>query len=367
MALLSEVEGPESQRGSTTGRSAPLRSGLRRDDGGSQIALNGFVPATDLVASFRRDMDALVGRPLDTDRLLVAVSGGPDSLALLLLAHAAYGAQVRAATVNHGLRIAARDEARFVAELCAARCIPHQTLTGADAPRTGSLQAQARTLRYRLLADHAAATDCRWLATGHHRDDQAETLLMRIARGSGLPGLASIRARRSEAAIEIIRPVLGWTRATLRTIVDEAGIVPVDDPSNRSPDHDRTHFRDVLARTALLDPARLAESASHLAQCEDSLGWAAASEWDMRSRDRVHGTRSLDVADLPRELRRRLVLRAIDEVRREHGLVADWRRGGAGRLLDLLDAGRTATLARVKCVGGRVWRFEAARPRRAPS
>ncbi len=336
---------------------------------GNDVKGGVFVPAPDLTGRFRRDAEALVGQPFDREtKLLVAVSGGPDSVALLLLAHAAYGDNVHAATVDHGMRVANAGEARFVAELCAARRISHVTLTDPDCAfiRTGSPQAKARTLRYRLLAEHAASVGCRWLATGHHRDDQAETLLMRLARGSGLPGLAAIRARRREGTIEVVRPLLGWTRATLRTVVDEAGVTPVDDPSNRSPDHDRTHFRALLTDTPLLDPQRLAASASHLADCEDALAWATAHEWNVRHAIADHGSRSIAVADLPRELRRRLALRAIDEVRRENDLVADWRRDGIGRLLDLLDAGRTATLAHVKCSGGLVWRFEPAPPRRAP-
>lgn len=324
-------------------------------------------PPPDLVTRFRRDTDVLLGRPLGDDALVVAVSGGPDSVALLLLAHAAFGSRVSAATVDHRMRAAGADEARFVGELCAARGISHAILDDADQPvvRSGSLQAQARDLRYRLLADQAVRSGRRWLATGHHRDDQAETLLMRMARGSGLPGLASIRARRHLAGkVELIRPVLGWSRAVLRAIVDQAGVTPIDDPSNRSPDHDRTQFRALLADTALLDAARLAASASHLGDCEDALAWVEEREWDVRREVGSGDVRHVIVEGLPRELRRRFVLRAIDEVRRESGYTADWRRDGVARLLDLLDAGRTATLGHVRCSGGPVWRFEAAPPRR---
>lgn len=324
---------------------------------------------------FRRDIEALTGHALRADeKLLVAVSGGPDSLALLLLAHAAYGSRVHAATVDHAMRAANADEARFVADLCASRAIAHATLTRSNGivVHAASLQAQARGLRYLLLADHAARLGCRWLATGHHRDDQAETLLMRMARGSGLPGLAAIRPRRREhsgsspaSPVEIIRPLLGWTRASLREIVDEAGLVPIDDPSNRSPDHDRTHFRALLARTPLLKPDRLAASASHLGNCEDALAWAEEREWDARHNVAHDQTWQVDVIGLPRELRRRLTLRAIEAVRSEHGMVAEWRRDGVGRLLELLGSGRAATLAGVKCSGGVRWRFEAAPPRRA--
>lgn len=323
-------------------------------------------PDPDLVARFRSETEALIERPLGTDKLLVAVSGGPDSLALLLLAHAAFGDRVLAATVDHQLRPENADEAGFVASLCAGLAIRHETLKGAAIVHPGSMQDQARRLRYKLLGDQAACLGCRWLATGHHLDDQAETLLMRMSRGSGLPGLAAIRPRRPVApAIDVIRPLLGWTRDALRSVVDEAGLTPVDDPSNRSPDHDRTRFRTLLADAPLLKPERLAASASHLGDCDDALSWATAREWDARVGVEHGGTWRIDATGLPREYQRRFAMRAIDEVRAEQGVVADWRRDGVARLLDLLDAGRTATLAHVRCSGGLVWRFEAAPPRRA--
>lgn len=323
-------------------------------------------PALPLVQRFRRDCEALTRNPFPgSDKLLVAVSGGPDSLALLLLAHASFGDRVVAATVDHQLRPENADEASFVARLCAARAIPHETLRGAPLVHAASVQAQARGLRYRLLGDHAARLGCRWLATGHHLDDQAETLLMRMSRGSGLPGLAAIRPRRPVApGIDLIRPLLAWTRDALRSVVDEAGLTPIDDPSNRSPAHDRTHFRALLAVAPLLETECLAASASHLADCEDALSWIAAREWDARVAMDDRRAWRVDAAGLPRELRRRLVVRAIDEVRRDNGLATEWRRDGVGRLLDLLEAGRTATLAGVKCSGGGVWRFEATPPRR---
>lgn len=330
-----------------------------------------FTPAPDLVARFRRDTEALTGHSLaDDEKLLIAVSGGPDSLALLLLAHAAYGPRVHAATVDHRLRPESGDEARFVASLCAARGIDHSTLAPPDSlvVHAAGVQAQARGVRYVLLAGLAASLGCRWLATGHHLDDQAETLLMRLARGSGLPGLASIRARRHQGGflqlgVEVVRPLLGWRRETLRAIVRDAGIAPVDDPSNASPDYDRTQYRALLSETPLLRPERLAAAASHLGDCEEALAWTLDREWDARTTIENYEVWHVDVADLPRELRRRVVMRVIDEVRFEFGTIEEWRRDKVGRLLGLLEAGRAATLADVKCTGGAVWRFEPAPPR----
>lgn len=329
-------------------------------------------PSPQTVERFRRDTEALTGHPLsDEEKLLVAVSGGPDSLALLLLAHAAYGARTQAATVDHQLRPASADEARFVADLCASRSIAHRTLTGADnIVIASSVQARARGLRYLLLASWAASQQCRWLATGHHLDDQAETILMRLSRGSGLPGLASIRKRRREwaawppePAVDVVRPLLRWRRETLHAVVRDAGLKPIDDPSNRSTDYDRTHFRDLLARTPLLRPDGLAASASHLADCEEALAWSLEREWDARVSVENYEQMHLDVSGLPGELRRRFAIRAIEELRFELGAIAEWRRDKVARLVSLLDAGRTATLAGIKCTGGAVWLFEPAPPR----
>lgn len=319
---------------------------------------------------FRRDTEALVGRAIARDeKLLVAVSGGPDSLGLLLLAHSVYGDRVHAATVDHRLRPAGAVEARFVAEVCTTRAIDHKTLTGcvADADATSGAQARARSLRYALLESWAAHLGCGWLATGHHLEDQAETILMRLARGSGLPGLASIRARRPagtpHAAVAVVRPLLGWRRHELLAIVERASLIPVDDPSNRSGQHDRTHFRALLAQRPLLAPERLAASASHLGDCEDALAWSERREWGWRARTEGRAIRHVEVGGLPAELKRRLTARAIDAVRLEQSIAASWRTDKVARLVGLLDAGRTATLAGVKCTGGASWRFEPAPPR----
>lgn len=321
-----------------------------------------------LLARFRRDLEALTSVP--APRLALAVSGGPDSLALLLLAAAAYPGRVEAATVDHGLRPEAGDEAALVARYCAALGVPHEALAVRVVARGDGLQSAARRARYAALGEWMARRDIPALLTAHHADDQAETLLMRLARGSGVAGLAGIRASGPIPGCpgpqRLYRPLLGWRRSELAAIVGDASIVPVDDPSNRAPEHDRTHFRALLAAAPLLAPEQLAASASHLGDCEDALAWAAARQWDARAT--IAGrTLHIDASGLPRELRRRLVTRAICEARIASGAIAEWRCDGVGRLLDLLDAGRTATLAGIKCSGGATWRFEPAPPRRETS
>ena len=195
--------------------------------------------APDIVARFRHDVDALTAGA-SLVRLGLAVSGGPDSLALLLLANAAFPDCVEAATVDHGLRAESRDEALYVGEICAGLSCPHAILSVAVPDGAAGLQAEARRVRYEALADWAAERGIAAVATAHHADDQAETLLMRLQRGSGIAGLSGIRATRHQGDLAILRPVLGWTKAELTQIVRQSGIEPVDDPSNRDPRFDRT-------------------------------------------------------------------------------------------------------------------------------
>ena len=314
-----------------------------------------LTPPRDLLDRFAADLDALA--PQGT-RLGIAVSGGPDSLALLLLAAAARPGMVEAATVDHGLRRKAKQEARFVASVCAKLAIPHHILHARVAPGA-SLQAQARTARYRVLGAWAIECDLGAVASAHHADDQAETLLMRLARGAGLSGLAATRRRRVlEPGVMLVRPLLDWRRAELGEIVADAKLTPVDDPSNRDPRHDRTRFRSLLAEADWADPERLASSARWLADADEAIEWAMT---DLVATRLAYDARSvtLDPAGLPRELQRRLLLAAFDrhEAPRPRGPDLD-------RALAALSAGKKATLSGLKLVGGEQWRLEKETKRR---
>lgn len=245
----------------------------------------------------------------------LAVSGGPDSLALLLLAHAARPSKVIAATVNHGLRPEAADEAAMVGRVCRDLAVPHATLPTVVTPDGCGMQAAARAARYAALGRWAAGEGATALATAHHADDQAETLLMRAARGSGLAGLAGARRCRPLVdGVELVRPLLDWRKAELAAVAEAAGLSPADDPSNRDPAHDRTAFRELLAREPRLDPARLGQTAAHLADAEQALAWVAERLW--RERREVDGDElRLDLGDLPSELAQRLLVRALPGAR----------------------------------------------------
>ncbi|MGS1015449.1 tRNA lysidine(34) synthetase TilS [Allosphingosinicella humi] len=319
-----------------------------------------LAPPAPLVARFRRDCEALAGKP--PGRLGVAVSGGPDSLALLLLASAAYPGAVEAATVDHGLRAASADEALMVRDISAQLGCPHATLKVAVAPGGAGLQGEARYARYAALRDWCVERALPFLATAHHQDDQAETVLMRLQRGAGLSGLSAIRPVRAEGpGLTLIRPLLGWTRAELGAIVAEAGLVAAEDPSNRDTRFDRVAMRAFLAETPAFQPARLARSAAALREADDALDWMAdrLAEAHIRAED---GAWRIDPAGLPRALRRRLLARAIAAIREANGLSPlDCDIEG---LLATLEEGGSGTRAGVMARGGSVWRLRLAPPRR---
>lgn len=321
-----------------------------------------LAPPPELLARFRADLEALVDAP---DRLGVAVSGGPDSLALLLLAAAAYPGRIAVATVDHGLRPESGWEALHVEDICARLGCPHTILT-ADVPGgPAGLQAEARTVRYHALRGWTDREQLALLATAHHQDDQAETLIMRLARGAGVGGLAGVRPIRRDGACTVIRPLLGWSKAELVHIVAATGIEPVDDPSNRDARFDRTLARRLLSENALLEPTRLARTAAAAREADEALDWAA----DQLLEDRLTtqgGEWRLDPSGLPPAFKRRLLLRVLAEVRAAHGLPATTARGpDQDRLLSALESNATATLAGVLARGGEVWRFRLAPPRRS--
>ena len=314
-----------------------------------------LAPAPDLVARFEADLAALAD---PETRLGIAVSGGPDSLALLLLAAAARPGRVEAATVDHQLRRGSREEAEFVRSICERLGVAHMILT-ARVERGASLQAQARAARYGVLGEWAIQRDLAAVATAHHADDQAETLLMRLARGAGLGGLVGVRHTLPlEAGIAVIRPLLEWRRDELAAIVAAAGITPVDDPANRDPRHDRSRFRGMLAKADWADAERLAASARWLADADEALDWALTPLIGTRLKRRGSSL-AIDADGLPRELQRRLLLAGFEQMGapRPRGPELD-------RARKALKAGKTATLSGLKLEPGPPWKLSVAPARR---
>ncbi|WP_337190865.1 tRNA lysidine(34) synthetase TilS [Qipengyuania algicida] len=292
-------------------------------------------------------------------RLGVAVSGGPDSLALLILSAMIMPGRVEAATVDHGLRAESAEEAATVASLCQDIGVPHSTLPVEVA--AGNVQAQAREARYAALAQWLDRRGLAALATGHQLDDQAETLMMRLHRGSGIAGLAGVRPRGNVPGTDLalLRPLLGWRRAELEALVEDAELTPVRDPSNDDLRFERVRVRRLLASQDGIDPSGLARSAQLLADAEAYLNAQvdlAWRNWVVQTSDgfgyalgQAHSFEAVEI-----------ILRIGAE------LGADISRGDARTMVDRLRAGENASLggmlARPDLEG--VWHFEPEPPRR---
>jgi tRNA(Ile)-lysidine synthase len=312
---------------------------------------------------FRRDLDPLVvaGTPIG-----LAVSGGPDSLALLLLAAEARPLEVEVATVDHDLRPESRAEAEMVAELCARVGVPHTILSASwDKKPETALQERARLMRYQLLGAWARERGLKALVTAHHLDDQAETFLMRLSRGAGVKGLAGMRriAHGATGAVAVVRPLLGWRHSELEAVCAAAGVKPVQDPSNDDDQFERVRIRKALAQAEWLDPASVAESAAHLAEADAALHWATTLEWQ-RAVSQEGSQVVYRPSSAPREIRRRIIRRAILALATEGG-GAELRGRELDQVLAAVRTGRRATLRGVLCIGGPEWRFTRAPARRS--
>jgi len=317
-----------------------------------------MIPGEEQVARFASDLAALIP---DDVPLGLAVSGGPDSLALLLLAAAARPGKVEAASVDHGLREESRSECEMVADVCGRLGVPHSILTVEwDETPDSNLQALARSERYALLARWAVERGLSAIATAHHADDQAETLLMRLARGAGLSGLRGARDKRLlREGVWLIRPLLGWRHAELVAIIAGVGIEAVSDPANEDPRHDRTRVRHWLRDNPWIEPVRLAAVAHHLGEADDALDWAL--DGLAVSRIAPDGEAlTVDPSGMPRELQRRLLLAAL--IRLD---VPPPRGPDLARAIEALEQGRSVTLGGMKLDGGSVWRICHAPPRRS--
>ncbi len=202
-------------------------------------------------------------------RIAVAVSGGADSLALAVLLHdwaRPLGGHVTALTVDHGLRPEAAAEARFVARTLEPLGLAHQTLRWRGAKPSANVSALLRRARYDLLSRCCARRGLLHLALGHHLDDQAETFLLRLGRGSGLDGLAAMAPIVELPGLRLLRPLLGLPKVRLEATLRARGLNWIEDPTNRDPAQARARLRRLLPGLATegLTAARLAATARHL-------------------------------------------------------------------------------------------------------
>lgn len=277
----------------------------------------------------------------------VAVSGGGDSVALLLLLadlRREGGPPLAAVTVDHGLRPEAASEAASVARLCACLGVPHDILRWTEGPVSGNLMDQSRRARRRLIADWARARGFARMALAHTADDQAETFLMRLARGSGVDGLSGMDPTIEAEGILWLRPLLGLRRDELRRFLVSRGQGWVEDPTNDDPTYLRTQ-----ARQALMVLDGLGLTIDRLTATAERQALARAALEDLANRTARDIARieagevilSPALQDAPRETQLRLLARAVRWV-----TGADYRPRFAA-LSAALSCARRATLAGV--------------------
>ncbi|WP_445502459.1 tRNA lysidine(34) synthetase TilS [Microvirga sp. G4-2] len=254
--------------------------------------------------------------------ILAAVSGGPDSMAMMHLL-ARWGLERRipifVATVDHGLRPEAAEEAAFVARKAATLGLPHRTLvwTG-EKPRTG-LQEAAREARYRLLIQYAREVGASHVVTAHTQDDQAETILMRLAKGSGLKGLTGMRRERNREGITHARPLLGWPKAALLDLCRTSGWRFVTDPSNADERFARVRWRRLMPLLAEegVTASRLARLAERVAQADEALEIKAREALERATPEAGEGVFSFQAACLaeePFEIGLRILAQALGRI-----------------------------------------------------
>jgi tRNA(Ile)-lysidine synthase len=231
------------------------------------------------------EAEALFADLANQPRLLVAVSGGPDSVTLLALLAEWAGRpgrpEIVAATIDHGLREGSAAEAQAVARFCDGLGVPHALLPWLGPKPATGLQNRARTARYHLLAREAERRGGAVVVTAHTLDDQAETLLMRMAHGSGPAGLVGMRARSRRDGIALARPLLSVSKARLVATARARGLWFAADPSNLDPRFERVRWRMLLPvlSEAGLDADRLGTLATRLARMEGALASQAEAIW----------------------------------------------------------------------------------------
>lgn len=209
----------------------------------------------------------------------VAVSGGGDSVALLMLLRESGARELAAVTVDHSLRPESVAEAQAVARLCSRISVPHTILHWENLTTSGNLQSAARDARQRLIGEWAAGRGIASVALGHTLDDQAETFLLRLARGSGIDGLSAMIKLRRQGGLLWVRPLLGARRHALRDFLTNEEVTWADDPSNEDQRFDRVRARAVLPLLAPLGlgPERLAATAEAMGRARIALKAATAS------------------------------------------------------------------------------------------
>jgi len=282
----------------------------------------------------------LVFAPVKDEKALgLAVSGGADSLALMLLAAEWAGSHDKRLVVyavDHGLRPEAAAECAMVVAQAETLGLEARVLHWRGSkPKTG-VQAAARKARYRLIGTAMRADGLGMLATAHHRDDQAETVMMRLAHGSGIEGLAGMRMVAAIEGVRVFRPLLDVPRAVLDELVSRHGLQPVRDPSNTDRAYERVRWRALMPALADqgLEAAGLARFAARMARADAALGEVARTQYGQLAARGALGQIDIDLTTW-RRLPEEIAVRVL-------GLALEVTGGRSGRA----DLGQLETLCR---------------------
>lgn len=265
-----------------------------------------------------RFREAMAGLPDPGRSIAAAVSGGPDSMALAILLRdwaRAQGRHVTALIVDHGIRAGSDAEAGLVSVRLTAASIPNVVLRWDGPKPAAGLQARARDARYGLMLDWCRGQGVDSLFVGHHADDQAATVTMRIARGSGIDGLGAMRPVVTRGGIRICRPLLSLAKSELIAFLGSRGLAWVDDPTNDDPRHERNRIDVELAAhpDSAQQRVRLNRLADRAARASDALQAWTDRVWTESAIIGAAGDVTLDLSmfqALPEEIRLRLLLRA---------------------------------------------------------
>jgi len=262
------------------------------------------------------DADALFAPLAAEPALLLAVSGGPDSVALMLLAArwSRRPEKTVVATVDHGLRPDAHEEAQRVAEWAQALGFAHCLLRWEGPKPATRMQERAREVRYALLAACARKIDPRCaVVTAHHADDQAETILFRLARGSGVAGLSGMAKASSLDGLKLLRPLLDLPKAALEALCNEARQPYFRDPSNENPKFARAKLRALAATLSQqgLDRDALLRLGRRAARAEEAIKASAAQAQERALAEREANRARFD-SDALRELPLEILLRLLE-------------------------------------------------------
>ncbi|VAW22350.1 tRNA(Ile)-lysidine synthetase, partial [hydrothermal vent metagenome] len=245
--------------------------------------------ASDRAAQILKKADELLAPMLGENAIALAVSGGVDSLALMILARSWLDNEqnkklcpkIHIYSVDHGLRVESAMECSGVKTLAESFGFEHQTLVWQGKKPATGVQAAARMARYRLIGEQMALDGVKYLLSGHHMDDQAETILMRLAHSSGLSGLKGMEPFSEIFGIEIFRPLLGMGREDLNDIVGQAGLDAFNDPSNENPKYERVRWRKLLSdiKDSGLNAANLSKFATRVGRADRALDHFSSEQY----------------------------------------------------------------------------------------